>query len=161
MTKLTFSALLVFALAALAGESAHAARITKSGCASGKPQALVKASNGNGAYVHPSAVSTFKCILGGFENVRMPIAWIGGYGCRPLATSNHPRGLAMDINQYARDKTKPVVPRQQGLQIARSCSATSGAVWRNPDNGHFEIRSASRSRQSAKRQRARRRRHVY
>jgi hypothetical protein len=155
MRKHPLFLLIIFPLltAASYSGSAHAARsqITKSGCASGKEQALFQASNGVGAYAHPSSVSTFQCILQGFENIGMRIAWVGGYGCRPLRTSNHPRGLAMDVNQYARDRTRPVVPRQPGVDIARKCNATSGAVWRHPDNGHFELRSASRSQQRARR----------
>jgi hypothetical protein len=136
---------------------AHAGKITKSGCAGRNPQALVRASNGIGAYVHPYAVDAFKCVLNGFENTtRLRIVWVGGYGCR-RNKSNHPRGLAMDINQYARDRTKPVVPRRPGVQIAHDCkNVTSGAVWRNPDNGHFEIRSVSRAEQGYKQKRQRR-----
>ena len=152
---------MIFMFALLSVSTVAEAGITRSGCAGNNPQALLQASNRNGAYVHPSAVNTFKCILNGFENIRVPIAWIGGYGCRPLRTSNHPRGLAIDINQYARDKTKPVVPRQPGVQIANRCNATSGAVWRNPDNGHFEIRSASRSQQKSKRKHSSRRSRSY
>jgi hypothetical protein len=156
MQKHPTLALLILTVSFFA-EQAHAGKITRSSCTGGKPQALVRASNGSGAYVHPSAVKTFQCILKGFENISAPVAWVGGYGCRPRRTSNHPRGLAIDINQYARDRTRPAVPRRPGVQIARNCNATSGAVWRNPDNGHFEIRSASRSQQRSKRKYKKRR----
>lgn len=131
--------------------SAEAGKIHPGHCKQGKPQAIVKASNGSGAPVHPSAVQPFKCVLDGLERARIPIAFVYGYACRSLPTSNHPRGLAIDVNQHSRDVTRPVVNRHAGLQIARNCGVTSGAQWRNPDNGHFEIRSSSRAQQQARR----------
>jgi hypothetical protein len=98
--------------------------------------------------VHPSAVDALKCVVNGLQKAGLPIKTLWGYGCRPLSNSNHPRGLAVDVDQYARDRTSPPVPRQQGVDIARSCNVTSGAVLRNPENGHFEVRSMSRGAQA-------------
>ena len=105
------------------------------------PKAWVRATNGKGDLVHPVAVETLSCVVKGLERIGLNIKAIGGYGCRaPLgrsgAVSNHPKGLAIDVNQYARDRTNPTVPRAQGIEIARSCNAVSGAVWHDPDNGH-------------------------
>lgn len=147
-TLFTPSYFLLFLFTALlAATPSHAGSITKSGCAKGKEQGLVRTSNGNGAYVHPSAVPAFECLMKGLEGARYPIKWVGGYGCRPLPTSNHPRGLAMDVNQSSRDRTNPNIYRWNATAIAQACNLTHGAVWRNPDAGHFEIRSVSRGRQ--------------
>jgi|GEM_PF-5116510 len=129
----------------------HAASISKPGCAKGKAKELVMASNRNGAYVHPTAVPAFQCLLEGLERIKYPIRFVGGYGCRPLPTSNHPRGLAVDVNQSARDVTNPNVYRWNATAVAKACNLTHGAVWRKPDAGHFEIRSASRQQQAARR----------
>lgn len=143
--------LLVSSSFAFLGASGLFTEIAHSGdCAQG-PKALLKSSNGKKAYVHPSAVKPFECLLKGLDGIRYPIKFVGGYGCRPLRTSNHPRGLAIDVNQYSRDVTKPNVYGWNATKVANSCNLTHGAVWRNPDAGHFEIRSQSRGQQQSRR----------
>jgi hypothetical protein len=98
--------------------------------------------------VHPVAVNQLKCVVEKLRAQGLPIKTLWGYGCRPASYSLHPRGLAVDVDQYARDRTSPQVPRQAGVQIANSCNVVSGAIWRNPDNGHFEVHSLSRQQQA-------------
>lgn len=69
---------------------------------------------------------------------------VGCFGTRPNNPSAHPTGHACDVDQTGRDKTalNGSVPRPEQIQIAEGCEAVSGCVWRNPDCGHFEQRSA-------------------
>lgn len=150
--SLILTAFATFTLGAHPALAAKArSQITKSGCAQGKPKAVLQASNGRGAEVHPVGLERFQCLLKGMEEIRYPLKYIGGYGCRPLPTSNHPRGLAVDLNQSSRDITNPNIYRWKATQVAAKCNLTHGAVWRNPDAGHFELRSQSRSQQQARR----------
>lgn len=148
-TRLTFIASILASL--LTAASAEAGRIHPGHCKQGKPTQIIKSRNGSGAPVHPSAAKGLQCILDGLDNARSPISFVYGYACRSLPTSNHPRGLAIDVNQHSRDVTRPTVPRQKGKQIAAACGMTSGAEWNNPDNGHFEVRSMGRRQQAQRR----------
>lgn len=117
----------------------------------GAPKAAARAPRGGTAWVHPQAVAAMTCVLRQLDalGVRIVPAYLGGYGCRPYNRSWHPLGLAIDVNQHARNVTDPYIPPQLTVQAAEACGVTSGAVWRySPDNGHFEMRSASRSVQS-------------
>jgi hypothetical protein len=98
--------------------------------------------------VHPSAVNSLRCVVEGLKRTGLAVKTLWGYGCRPGSFSNHPRGLAVDVDQYARDRTNPSVPREQGVEIANSCGVVSGAIWHQADNGHFEVRSLSRAEQA-------------
>lgn len=153
--KTPFTLALLAALLLTPG-AAHAGkikpRIQKSSCHQGKPRVLVKTNDGVGAEVHPAAKENFECLFKALEDNKYPMSFIYGYACRPLATSNHPRGLAVDINQHSRDVTSPNIYRwRSATQLARNCNLTHGAVWRNPDAGHFEMRSQSRRQQEQKR----------
>lgn len=129
---------LLLALIALVPNEAEA-----NACMQG-PGQRIRSRSGARADVHPVAAERFRCVVQKLERV-YSIRVMGGYGCRPIRTSKHPRGLAMDINQYARDITRPRIPRASATEIARSCGVVHGSVWRNPDAGHFEVPSYGRS----------------
>jgi hypothetical protein len=132
------------------------------------PRARIRATNGRAADdVHPAALGVLTCMLRGMEAQGLPIKTIWGYGCRPRlrsgAASYHTRGMAIDINQSARDTTFPTVPREASIKVAQSCGGVSGAQWwrpsdankspakRSSDNGHFEMHSLSRAEQASRR----------
>lgn len=100
--------------------------------------ATVRASTGAKTQVASAFAHKAQCIIDGLERGGVKIKFMGGYGRRGFRQSKHPAGMAIDINQWRRNLTKPVISRQLGIQVANNCGALSGAVWRHADNGHFE-----------------------
>lgn len=99
----------------------------------------VSSSKGATASVASSAVYAFQCIINKLEAQGYRIAFMGGWRRHgSVRGSLHPAGLALDINQYSRNVTRPRMPSNE-VQIANSCGAISGAQWRNGDSGHFQI----------------------
>jgi hypothetical protein len=46
--------------------------------------------------------------------------------------------LALDVNQVARNVTRPAMPSNE-ITLANSCGLISGAQWRWADSGHFQL----------------------
>jgi hypothetical protein len=100
---------------------------------------IVKARSGATATVADRAVSTFQCIVDRLEGQGYPVRFLGGYRRHgSVRHSLHPMGLALDINQYARNRTRPRMPSNE-IAIANGCGAVSGAQWRHADSGHEQI----------------------
>jgi hypothetical protein len=101
--------------------------------------ATVRSSNGATASVAHSAAHSFQCIINKLEHQGYKIHFMGGYRRHgSVRASLHPAGLALDINQYSRNVTRPRMPANE-IQIANSCGAISGAQWGWKDSGHFQI----------------------
>lgn len=68
------------------------------------------------------------------------ISFMGGWrrhgSCRRC--NMHPRGLAIDINQTGRNRVTRALPAGVTAMAARH-GLTHGAIWRHPDQGHFEL----------------------
>ena len=66
----------------------------------------------------------------------------GTLGARENA-SGHPIGTAFDVNQVARNVRRGGVslPNEVENELAKKWGLVSGANWRNPDAGHFGVRS--------------------
>lgn len=68
-------------------------------------------------------------------------AFTNGY--RPWGTCRgcemHPRGLALDYDQLARDRTAVRMSRSEASRIARRHGLVSGGDWCHGDLGHFEV----------------------
>jgi hypothetical protein len=114
----------------------------------------VKARSGAVAYVAPHAAAPLQCVVDGIEAAGGHIKFMGGWrahgSCR--GCNKHPRGEAIDINQYARNVVRPGLP-VNSTQIAQSCGVLHGAVWRNADKGHFEVGSSYAARRKPHRHR--------
>jgi hypothetical protein len=82
-----------------------------------------------------------QCVVDFVEQAGVKITAMRGYGRGTVRGSLHPSGRAIDINQYARDATRPQVPRQIANDAADKCGVVSGARWSYPDNGHWNLKS--------------------
>jgi hypothetical protein len=99
----------------------------------------IRSSSGATAHVADRAAGPFRCLIEKLERVGYRIQFMGGYrrhGSR--RHSLHPAGLALDINQYARNVTRPRMPRNE-VAIANSCGLVAGAQWSSRDSGHFQL----------------------
>lgn len=101
--------------------------------------ANVRSRSGANASVAPQHAAKFQCLVNRLEAAGVRITLLGGYGSRDFRGSKHPHGAALDVNQYARNVTRPHVPAGVGNAAARACGLIHGAVWRSPDGGHFEV----------------------
>jgi hypothetical protein len=74
----------------------------------------------------------------------------GTLGERPSNPSGHPIGAAIDVNQIGRNIRSGGVslPAETERAIAAKWGMVSGADWRNPDAGHFGIRSQDAAKQA-------------
>lgn len=98
---------------------------------------LLVASSGARTSVSTVARPHFQCLLGKLETAGYRIDDLGGYASRGNASA-HPTGNALDINQVSRNVvTRPLPPN--ATEMARDCGLVHGAVWSNPDQGHFEM----------------------
>lgn len=98
----------------------------------------IRAKSGATAHVADSATSAFQCLVNGLEATGYRIHFMGGWRKHgSVRGSLHPAGLALDINQFARNVTRPHLPAS-ATSIAQSCGLIHGAVWRNADAGHFQ-----------------------
>lgn len=99
----------------------------------------VKSRSGATAQVAPHAAAKLQCVIDGIEAAGGTIQFMGGWRAKgTIEQSKHPRGEALDINQYARNVVRPGLPKHTSL-IAAKCGVLHGAVWRNADAGHFEL----------------------
>lgn len=99
---------------------------------------LVRASSGAVARVAAHATEAFQCIVNRLEQRGYPVRFMGGLSSGHMRNSLHHVGLALDVNQVARNVTKPRMPGNE-IELANSCGLVSGAQWRNADSGHFQL----------------------
>ena len=108
----------------------------------GRGLVALKTRSGKRYVVSARHAGKFKCIVGKLEASGYRIAFLGGYARRKIAGrsvwSKHADGLALDINQTARNRVSRRLPAST-TAMARACGLLHGAVWRNPDQGHFEV----------------------
>lgn len=83
------------------------------------------------------ALPHFQCLLTKLEAVGYRIDFMGGYAERGNASA-HPTGNALDINQTGRNRVTRRLPHE-ATAMAHGCGLEHGAVWSNPDTGHFEM----------------------
>jgi hypothetical protein len=102
--------------------------------------ARIAAHSGATACVHPRARATFQRFVHALEGAGAQIKFMGGYRPEDYCSKRHMHGcgLALDINQYARNVVRPGLPRSS-TQLARQFGLLHGAVWGHPDTGHFEV----------------------
>jgi hypothetical protein len=99
---------------------------------------IVRASSGAVARVAAHATESFQCIVNSLERHGYPVRFMGGLSSGHMRNSLHHVGLALDVNQIARNVTKPRMPSNE-VELANSCGLVSGAQWRNADSGHFQL----------------------
>lgn len=105
----------------------------------GRAVGVVRSASGATAHVASHATSAFQCLVDELDRQGYPIHFMGGwraYGS--VRRSLHPAGLALDINQYARNRTRPRMPNNE-IALANACGLISGAQWANGDSGHFQF----------------------
>lgn len=98
---------------------------------------LLVASSGAKASVSTIARPHFQCLLSKLEAVGYRVDEMGGYASRGNSSA-HPTGNALDINQISRNHVSRPLP-VNATEMARDCGLVHGAVWDNPDQGHFEM----------------------
>jgi hypothetical protein len=104
---------------------------------------VIKSSNGVTAQVADAVTGALQCVVNALERVGYPIKFMGGFASRGhIRGSLHYSGHAVDINQVDRGVTTPKMPSNE-VELASGCGVTSGAIWRNNDSGHFELRGGS------------------
>lgn len=105
----------------------------------GRAAGIVRSKSGASAHVAPAAAGAFQCLIDRLDAQGYPIRFMGGYRARgSVRGSLHPTGLALDINQTARNRTRPKMPGNE-VALANACGLVSGRQWhRSPDSGHFQ-----------------------
>lgn len=102
-------------------------------------RATVRARSGVTVRVAPAARAALQCVIDAVEAAGVRIKALRGYGRGTVRGSLHPGGLALDINQTARNVTHPPVPRSVSNAAADHCGVISGARWGYADNGHWNL----------------------
>jgi len=86
--------------------------------------------------------SKFVCLLQKLTAAGYPIKDIGGYSYRKIFGTNylslHAYGKALDVNQQRFNQVSVKQPKHT-TEMAHECGLDSGAEWRTPDTGHFEV----------------------
>jgi D-alanyl-D-alanine carboxypeptidase len=86
--------------------------------------------------------SKFVCLLTKLVASGYPIKDIGGYNYRKIFGTNylslHAYGKALDVNQVRYNEVTVQQPKRT-IEMAHECGLDSGAEWRTPDTGHFEV----------------------
>ena len=86
--------------------------------------------------------SKFVCLLKKLVASGYPIKDIGGYSYRKIFGTNylslHAHGKALDVNQVRYNEVTVKQPKHT-IEMAHQCGLDSGAEWRTPDTGHFEV----------------------
>lgn len=101
--------------------------------------ATIRARSGASAQVSAAAAGPLQCVVNGLEAAGYPVRFMGGWRARgSVRGSLHPMGMALDVNQVARNRTVPPMPAGE-IAIARACGAISGAQWAHRDSGHFQV----------------------
>lgn len=100
---------------------------------------IVLSTSGATAHVAPRAADAFQCLISALDQQGYPIRFMGGYRAHgSVRHSLHPKGLALDINQYGRNRTRPRMPSNE-IALANKCGLISGAQWASSDSGHFQL----------------------
>ncbi len=102
-----------------------------------KSDHLIVAASGAKTSVSIVARPHFVCLLTKLEAVGYRVDFMGGYASRGNSSA-HPTGNALDINQTSRNVVTRRLPGNI-TELARGCGLVHGAVWSNPDQGHFEM----------------------
>jgi hypothetical protein len=106
---------------------------------SGRAIGIVRSASGASARVAPRATGAFQCLVSALDRQGYPIRFMGGWRAHgSVRNSLHPMGLALDINQYGRNRTRPRMPSNE-IALANSCGLISGAQWASGDSGHFQL----------------------
>jgi hypothetical protein len=89
----------------------------------------VRSKSGAVAEVADRAASALQCLANRLERQGYPIRFMGGYRRhRSVRASLHPAGPALDINQLARNVTRPRIPHNE-IALANACGPISRAQW--------------------------------
>ncbi|MBN9007129.1 MAG: M15 family metallopeptidase [Rhizobiales bacterium] len=105
----------------------------------GRAVGIVRSVHGASARVASRATGAFQCLVSALDRQGYPIRFMGGYRAHgSVRHSLHPMGLALDINQYGRNRTQPRMPANE-VALANSCGLISGAQWASRDSGHFQL----------------------
>lgn len=99
----------------------------------------VRSRSGVSVRVHPSAVAKLQCVVNYVESAGVRIKYMRGYGRGTVRGSLHPSGRAIDINQYARGRTRPHINASVAAGATRTCGVVGGESWRNRDDGHWNL----------------------
>jgi hypothetical protein len=105
----------------------------------GRVAGIVRSATGATAHVASRATGAFQCLVDRLDRQGYRIRFMGGWRAHgSVRASLHPAGLALDINQYRRNVTKPRMPHNE-IALANACGLISGAQWANGDSGHFQL----------------------
>ncbi|MEH6950264.1 hypothetical protein V4R08_02775 [Nitrobacter sp. NHB1] len=105
----------------------------------GRAAGVVRSASGATAHVASHATGAFQCLVSALDRQGYRIRFMGGWRAHgSVRASLHPAGLALDINQYGRNVTRPRMPHNE-IALANSCGLISGAQWANADSGHFQL----------------------
>lgn len=89
--------------------------------------------------VASNVANSFQGFLCELHGVGYPLRFVGGWrahgSCR--GCNKHPAGLAIDVNQTARNRVTVRLPTNVTAMAAKY-GLTHGAVWCHKDQGHFE-----------------------
>jgi hypothetical protein len=88
--------------------------------------------------VNPKAAEPFQKLLDWLEQNGYKVAFARGYGRGTVRHSLHPSGMAIDINQVARNRVTRRYPAGT-TEYAASLGIFHGSKWRSGDYGHFQI----------------------
>lgn len=134
--------------------SSGLARVMAEGA--GRAVGMIRSASGSTAHVASRATGAFQCLVSALDRQGYPIRFMGGWRAHgSVHGSLHPAGLALDINQYGRNVTRPRMPRNE-IALANSCGLIAGAQWANADSGHFQLGGWSGGRHEARRRHRRR-----
>lgn len=107
--------------------------------ASNAEAGTVRSRSGATAHVADRAVRHFQCLVDKLDASGYKIRFMGGWRKHgSVKRSLHPAGLALDINQYSRNVTRPRIPKA-ATAMARACGLIHGEVWGWADAGHFQL----------------------
>ena len=90
------------------------------------------------AEVASVAAGPLQCVMAALRARGYPVRFVRGFGRGSVRGSLHPLGMALDVNQLARNRTRPRMPLDE-VSMAAGCGAISGAAWRHADSGHFQV----------------------
>lgn len=122
----------------------------------GRAVGMIRSASGARAHVANRATGAFQCLVSALDRQGYPIRFMGGWRAHgSVHGSLHPAGLALDINQYGRNVTRPRMPGNE-IALANSCGLIAGAQWANADSGHFQLGGWSGGRHEARRRHRRR-----
>lgn len=108
---------------------------------------IVAPHSGRTAWLAPAAAPKFQAFVNELEasgyRVGVMSGWRRSGSCR--GCDMHPRGLALDIDQTGRN----IMPKGKRFPAGVTAMAARhgighGAIWSNPDTGHFELMAGSR-----------------